>query len=323
MNYWNDKENCLSETKKYNTVYDLQRNCYGCYMGLKRNGWVYDAYPTNGRPMGYWNNLDNLIKEALKYKTKKEFRENNKSAYNASIHNGLIKELDKFFVKEDRRFNEKDKKNHVIYAYEIKGHNTCYIGQTINLHNRDLSHRRGRKHSDGRITYGGLYKFCEEHNVEIPSPIIKEESLNARESLIQEDYWVNYYKENGWNVLNVAKTGEFSGSLGSNKIWTYEKCKEFCNSYTYKSDLKKANYQCYVTCLENNWFEEFGIIDKKDHNNGYWNIKEHCVEAANECGSKTEFIKRFQGAYKAAMKHNWLDEINDIINKHKQQTVAN
>lgn len=317
INYWNNKEHCIEEAKKYSKIYDLQRSCYGCYMGLIRNGWLYDAFPSKIMPMNYWNNLDNLISEAYKYKTKKDFRKYSKSAYNASIRNGFITELENLFIKEDRRFNDDDNKNHLIYCYEIKEYDTCYVGQTINLHNRDMSHRRGRKHSDGSISYGCLYTFCNEHNIEIPEPIIKENNLNARESLIQEDFWLKEYQKNGWNTLNIAKTGEHSGSLGSKKIWTYEKCKEFCKNYKYKSELKNANYQCYVTCLSNGWFEDFGITNKKRYPNRYWNSKGHCLEIANQCENKAEFINRWQYAYMSSVKHNWINEIDEIFKKEQ------
>lgn len=37
--YWNKKENCLIEAKKYKNIYELQKKCYGCYKGIKRNKW--------------------------------------------------------------------------------------------------------------------------------------------------------------------------------------------------------------------------------------------------------------------------------------------
>lgn len=155
--------------------------------------------------------------------------------------------------------------------------------------------------------------FCNNNNIDIPSPIIKEENLNARESLIQEEYWVNVYKDKGWKVLNIAKTGEYSGSLGLNKRWTYDKCKEFCKNYIYKCDLKKANYQCYYVCLKNEWFDEFGIRDKKEHVNGFWNCKENCLYAAMKCKDKTDFITHYQGAYKSMIKHHWNKEIDKLF----------
>lgn len=122
-------------------------------------------------------------------------------------------------------------------------------------------------------------------------------------------------KENGWNVLNIAKTGEFSGSIGSNKIWTYERCKDFCKNYRYKNELRKANYQCYYVCLTNDWFDEFGILDKKIHKNGYWNNKDRCIKVARSCKDKTDFIVNHQGAYKSAVRNQWIKEINNLFAK--------
>lgn len=314
INYWNDKNNCLNEAVKYKCISDLQRNCYGCYMGLKRNGWLYDIFPSKTKPVGYWDKIDNIIVEAKRYRTKKDFRKHCKSGYNAALKNDCIAYLgENVFIKDDKRFNDAEKRNNLIYVYEIKSYNACYIGRTINLHERDLSHRRGRRHSDGRITYDSLYIFCCDNSIDIPSPIIKEKNLNARESLIQEDSWVTIYKDKGWKVLNIAKTGEHSGSLGLNKQWTYDKCKEFCKDYIYKCDLRKANYQCYYVCLKNGWFDEFGIYDKKKHPNGFWNCKKNCLKAAMKCKNKTDFIVNHQGAYKATIKHNWIEEINKIF----------
>jgi hypothetical protein len=57
MGYWNDKEHCMEEAKKYRTVRELQLASDGCYASLKRNGWLLEAYPPkNGlKPINYWN----------------------------------------------------------------------------------------------------------------------------------------------------------------------------------------------------------------------------------------------------------------------------
>jgi predicted GIY-YIG superfamily endonuclease len=38
--YWNNKENCENEVKKYNGKYELQRKSEGCYNSCLRNGWM-------------------------------------------------------------------------------------------------------------------------------------------------------------------------------------------------------------------------------------------------------------------------------------------
>lgn len=38
--FWNNKENCIEEAKKYRNKWELQKKCQGCYSGLVRNGWL-------------------------------------------------------------------------------------------------------------------------------------------------------------------------------------------------------------------------------------------------------------------------------------------
>ena len=41
--YWNHKEHCIEEARKYRNKIELQRNCYGCYHGLLKNGWLEEV----------------------------------------------------------------------------------------------------------------------------------------------------------------------------------------------------------------------------------------------------------------------------------------
>ena len=190
-----------------------------------------------------------------------EFKRRFGGAFNAAIRYGWEDEAFSGFTKTIK-YIDLNAKIHCVYVYEITDLKTCYVGRTSNLHARDLSHRRGRKHHNGDITYDILYQFCKDKEIEIPNPIIKDKDLNGEDSLIIEDYWTKWYKDNGWNVLNKAKTGRLSGSLGAIKKWDYESCKEFCKNYNFKSEVKKANCTCYTTCLKNGWFDEFGIKSK-------------------------------------------------------------
>ncbi len=40
LSFWNNKENCIEEAKKYSNKYDLQKHCPSCYRGMFRNGWL-------------------------------------------------------------------------------------------------------------------------------------------------------------------------------------------------------------------------------------------------------------------------------------------
>lgn len=38
--YWNDKERCVEEARKYRNKKEFQFKSYGCYSSMKRNGWL-------------------------------------------------------------------------------------------------------------------------------------------------------------------------------------------------------------------------------------------------------------------------------------------
>ena len=54
--YWNKKENCFEEAKKYENKYELEKKCSGCYQGAVRNGWldeIAELYDGSIHYMGY------------------------------------------------------------------------------------------------------------------------------------------------------------------------------------------------------------------------------------------------------------------------------
>ena len=44
---------------------------------------------------------------------------------------------------------------------------------------------------------------------------IIEDNLSVIEGQEREGYWVEYYREKGYNILNKIKTGKGSGSIGA------------------------------------------------------------------------------------------------------------
>ena len=254
--FWDNKDNCFEEAKKYRNKKQLQNESYGCYMGLKRNGWYEEAA------------------EAF---------------YDLSIH-----------------YMDYSVKAHFVYVYEIKELNTCYVGRTNNLTRRDKQHRKGI-FSHGKIVYDNLYKFCKDNNVEIPNYKVLVEKIDAPTSQEQEEYWVNKYKEDGWNVLNKAAVGLGVGSLGAVLKWTYEKCKEEAEKYVSRADFRKGNQSAHNAALKNGWIDEFHPVVKKE--NGYWNNFENCKEEASKYKTIREFAKNNAFAYHACLNNNFIDKL--------------
>ena len=42
--YWNDKDKCLAESKKYSCKFDFERKSYGAYHSALRNGWLDEFF---------------------------------------------------------------------------------------------------------------------------------------------------------------------------------------------------------------------------------------------------------------------------------------
>ena len=219
--------------------------------------------------------------------------------------------MDKF-----EKYRKFDEPVHIVYGYFIDDLKSCYIGRTKSLRDRDLSHRRGRKHSDGSMTYDSIYTFCCNNSVSIPQPKILSETLTGIKSLEIEDYWVKYYRQNGWNVLNKAKTGLKSGSLGHIKIWDYETCKEECKKYKTRSELKENSFGCYEVCLNMGWIDEFMTVFGK-HPNGFWKVKEDVIAEAKKYKNISDFAHKSNGAYISAKRNGWLGDLNF----HKQENI--
>lgn len=211
-------------------------------------------------------------------------------------------------MKDFSKYSLSEEPIHLVYAYVFDEYQTCYVGRTKNLRKRHNGHKCGKKHSDGTRTYDSVNTFSKEHNIPIPEPVILEDGLTGKESLISEDFWVNKYKEDGWVLLNKAKTGIKSGSLGHIHYWTYEKCKEACDIYETKQDLRKNLPGCYYACIENGWINEL-IKKEGKHPNGYWFIKENVINEAKKYDKITDFIVGSIGAYVSAKRNGWLDEL--------------
>jgi predicted GIY-YIG superfamily endonuclease len=90
-----------------------------------------------------------------------------------------------------------------IYAAEFDN-NFVYIGLTYSFNKRINEHLTDKKSK--------VFKHIKETNI---FPEFKKltdyiDNLKAKE---YEEYYLNNYKNNNWNILNVAKTGALGGFL--------------------------------------------------------------------------------------------------------------
>lgn len=251
--YWNIKENCIEEAKKYRNKYELQKKCFGAYNGAFRNGWL--------------DEIGDLYDNTILYKNYEE-------------------------------------RIHIVYGYFDVDNMVCYIGRTTDLKRRHNAHKNGTKHSNGKHYFDTVVKYFIGKNIPFPDPVVLEENLNAVESQEGEDKWLKHYRNNGWVVLNKAKTGIGRGSLGATVKWDYEACKEEAKKYNSKHEMKLNNQSAYSSSVRNGWIDEFFTQIKKV--NGYWNNLELCIKESRKYRNSREFIKGSGGAYNMVRKNGWI-----------------
>jgi hypothetical protein len=244
------------------------------------------------KPNGYWT-YEKCQEEALKYNNKIDFQKYSSSAYNICYKNKWLIELCSHMK------IEKNIKPRCIYSYEFED-NYVYVGLTFDINNRNNRHMK----------QGSVYEHISQTNSKYK--LIKlTDYINQEESQIKEEYFVNKYINDGWNILNKNKTG----SIGSNIVyWTKEKCQEESLKYKTRSEYQNKNKGSYLSAYRNKWLDDIcsHMIEGK-RKNGFWNY-ESSKYHASLCKNRYDFQRRFWGGYDYSLKNNLLDI---FFNKNK------
>lgn len=65
----------------------------------------------------------------------------------------------------------------------------------------------------------------------------------------------------------------------------------------------------YLNARLNGWIDEcYAHMNRTQVGNRHWDVKSNVIDAAKQCVTRSEFIKRFHGAYEGARRNGWLDE---------------
>jgi predicted GIY-YIG superfamily endonuclease len=123
-------------------------------------------------------------------------------------------------------------KKRLIYAQEFSD-NSVYVGLTCDIKRRTEHHLKHNKET--------VFKYVKKTGL-LPKLKILTDFLPLEESIIKEKEWVEVYKKNKWNVLNISKTGGIGNTIAK---WNIELIMIISNKYKTKSEFKKNSYNAY------------------------------------------------------------------------------
>jgi predicted GIY-YIG superfamily endonuclease len=186
-----------------------------------------------------------------------------------------------------------------VYVYEFSDR-SAYIGLTYNIYKRHEQHLKDNKSQVCK-------KIKENRDIKYELKKIIE-IVEVEKAQYYENFYVEKYKKEKWEVLNKIK----AGGIGSvNKKWNKEICKNEALKYNYRREFKLNNRQAYNASVRNKWLDEvcshmLPPIRKPDY---YW-TKERCMEVALKYKNRGEFEHSIDGsAHRVALKKGWLNEI--------------
>jgi predicted GIY-YIG superfamily endonuclease len=91
-------------------------------------------------------------------------------------------------------------------------------------------------------------------------------------------------------------------------IWTKERCAEEALKYNSRIEFKTKNRYAYNKACEYKCLDEICQYNTKYKTRNYW-TKERCAEEALKYSKRGDFLIKSKGAYNAASKNGWLEEI--------------
>ena len=291
-------EECYEIAKNYRSKVALAKGNVGAYQAARNHGWIddYTWFESKQNPSKYWTK-ERVMEESKKYRNRGEFHDKCGTAYGKARVNGW---LDEFTWLKDDRIDFSSDKIDSVYAYEFKEHNSVYVGRTLTRRVQDRDKEHLFTDTDA------VFLFAKEKDIPVPTMRILEENLTLAEGVAKEEYYLEYYRKNGWSILNRTKTGSV-GLIARNK-WTKKTCREEALKYKRRSDFSEYCSRAYEISRLNGWLDDYSWFEENQKPNGYWDNYDNCYKAASECKTRTEFSKKYNRAYTKAKENNWFND---------------
>ncbi len=324
----------------FERVRDIARTCgtrsefwkkhKGAALKAQREGWLdklYGHMEQIKQDKGYWQTLSNVRSAALECETRSEFQKKYPAAWASAHSNGWLEDIYKHMVVRKssgevivRRFLL----SHDIKAIPQKKFPDCkdkrplpfdeYLpdfGILIEIQGSQHKHGWGQnsesfayisKHDKIKKEYAlkNGYKFLELWD-------LNERSINAK---LRAEIEASI-AERQLNFVLKARllTDDEEFELSTLGQWTLEKVKEAAIKCSTPKEFQSRFPGAYQRANKMGWSEHVSAhMTRTLRPKGYW-TKQKIKEVVADLKTRTEFQKKYVGAYNVASENGWLDEV--------------
>lgn len=246
---------------------------------------------------------DTVFEESKNYSSRSEFKKKKSGAFRIAYMNGwldemiwLVRPTDKPIKWTKEAVFEESRKYSIVTEFM----NNAVTAYTIAKNNNWLTEMDWLAPSKRKPS--GYWKIKE--NVINESKNYKSVTEFQRKNSRAFDS----AKLNGWldEMDWLAKTNRKPVGYWKEKNNVFEESKKYNN----RSDFCEGCYLAYITAKNNGWLKEMTWL-KKSRNSpkGYWEDKEKVFKEARKYKYKSEFRHKAPSAYKSALLHHWLGEM--------------
>jgi predicted GIY-YIG superfamily endonuclease len=298
-------QDILKDAKKYNNRRDWKKYSPAMYeLARPRNRNILDQatrhmdrLPNN--TVKKWT-VQAIIKDAKKYQHKSDWSKNSNSAYNAAKARGCFEKAIKHMVPLGNIMRR------CVYSIKIKDKKIIYIGLTYNFKKRIRAHLKTKRFKEISKRFGDI--------AIIPKKLTGYTSLER--AIFNEKKYENFYRNKGFKILNIAKTGGIGGGLIK---WTKEaviiSAKKFKTISTWSNKFRSAVNAAH----DKGWMEEATahMIRPVWQGLRIW-TREKIIEDAKKYKHRARWSEESGGAYGAAQKMGILK----IATKHMTRPIV-
>lgn len=297
-NYWTE-EDCKKEAMKYEYLSDFINKSNGAYIAALKHNWIgqYDFLKRNRKPRNYWT-YETCYNTAKEYTNLTDFAKNHPSAYHKILKNKWMDDL--YWLKDDR-VDIITGKIDLVYAYEFIKLKSVYVGRTL------MRRKKARDKEHIFEEDDAVCSFAKANNISVPEMKILESDLTIKESTKKEAFYIDKYKNDGWNILNKAKAGSV-GTIGKGN-WTKSKCYKEALKYKTQQEFRKNSFRAYEYARKNDLLKLYDWLDnKRTRKRDSIYTFEICYSLAKECSYIADFEKKNPQAYRISKRNKWLEK---------------